>query len=49
MVVKGGIRSDHDTELMGLDLPDMGVHGYNDDNLTGMEHEYVPRRSAPPE
>jgi ammonium transporter, Amt family len=45
MVMKGGIRSDHDTELAGLDVPDMGMHGYNDDNLTGFEHEYVPRRA----
>jgi hypothetical protein len=21
----------------------MGMHGYNDDNLTGFEHEYVPK------
>jgi Amt family ammonium transporter len=47
MVMKGGIRSDHDTELAGLDVPDMGMHGYNDDNLTGFEHEYVPRRARP--
>ena len=45
-VMKGGIRSDRDTELAGLDVPDMGIHGYNDENLTGFEHEYVgPRRS----
>jgi Amt family ammonium transporter len=42
-VMKGGIRSDHDTELEGLDVPDMGMHGYNDENLTGFEHEYVPK------
>jgi Amt family ammonium transporter len=42
-VMKGGIRSDHDTELQGLDGPDMGMHGYNDENLTGFEHEYVPK------
>jgi len=42
-VMKGGIRSDHDTELQGLDVPDMGMHGYNDENLTGFEHEYVPK------
>jgi hypothetical protein len=45
MVMKGGIRSDHDTELAGLDVPDMGMHGYNDENLTGFEHEFVPRRA----
>ena len=44
MVMKGGIRSDRDTELAGLDVPDMGVSGYNDENLTGFEHEYVPKR-----
>jgi ammonia channel protein AmtB len=38
-VMKGGIRSDHDTELQGLDGPDMGMHGYNDENLTG----FVPK------
>lgn len=43
-VMKGGIRSDRDTELAGLDIPDMGVNGYNDENLTGFEHEYTPRR-----
>ena len=42
-VMKGGIRSDRESELAGLDLPDMGVHGYNRDSLTGFEHEYVPR------
>jgi Amt family ammonium transporter len=42
-VMKGGIRSDRDTELQGLDGPDMGMHGYNDENLTGFEHEYVPK------
>ena len=42
-VMKGGIRSDHETELAGLDLPDMGVKGYNDGNLTGFEHEYTPK------
>jgi Amt family ammonium transporter len=42
-VVKGGIRSEHDDELAGLDVPEMGMHGYNDENLTGFEHEYVPR------
>jgi ammonium transporter, Amt family len=46
MVMKGGIRSDRDTELQGLDVPDMGMHGYNDDNLTGFEHEYVPKGKA---
>ena len=49
MVMKGGIRSDHDTELAGLDVPDMGMHGYNDDNLTGFEHEYVPKARGPKE
>ena len=44
MVMKGGIRSDRDTELAGLDVPDMGVSGYNDENLTGFEHEYLPKR-----
>jgi Amt family ammonium transporter len=43
-VMKGGIRSEHDDELAGLDVPDMGMHGYNDDNLTGFEHEYVPKK-----
>jgi Amt family ammonium transporter len=43
-VMKGGIRSDRETELAGLDVPDMGVAGYNDENLTGFEHEYVPKR-----
>jgi Amt family ammonium transporter len=42
-VMKGGIRSDRDTELQGLDGPDMGMHGYNDENLTGFESEYVPK------
>ncbi|HEY5076426.1 MAG TPA: ammonium transporter [Acidimicrobiia bacterium] len=42
-VMKGGIRSDRDDELAGLDVPEMGMHGYNDENLTGFEHEYVPR------
>src|SRR5262249_58613602 len=45
-VVKGGIRSDHDDELAGLDVPEMGIHGYNDDNLTGFEGDYVPRRAG---
>jgi Amt family ammonium transporter len=45
MVMKGGIRSDRESELMGLDGPDMGMHGYNDENLTGFEHEYVARGS----
>jgi len=45
-VMKGGIRSDHDDELAGLDVPDMGMHGYNDDNLTGFEHEYVPKNGS---
>jgi ammonium transporter, Amt family len=45
-VMKGGIRSDRDTELQGLDGPDMGMHGYNDENLTGFEHEYVPKGKA---
>jgi Amt family ammonium transporter len=45
MVMKGGIRSDRDDELAGLDVPEMGMHGYNDENLTGFEHEYVPRGS----
>ena len=22
------------------------MHGYNDENLTGFEHEYVPRRAG---
>ncbi len=48
MVVKGGIRSDHDVELQGLDVPDMGMHGYNDENLTGFEHEYVPKGKKAP-
>lgn len=43
MVMKGGIRSDRESELAGLDVPEMGMHGYNDENLTGFEHEYVPR------
>ena len=29
-ITKGGIRSPHDDELAGLDLPEMGVLGYND-------------------
>ncbi|HEV7526373.1 MAG TPA: hypothetical protein VGP92_15490, partial [Acidimicrobiia bacterium] len=45
LVMKGGIRSSRDDELAGLDVPDMGMHGYNDENLTGFEHEYVPRNS----
>ncbi len=45
LVTEGGIRSDRDSELAGLDVPEMGMHGYNDENLTGFEHEYVPRGS----
>jgi hypothetical protein len=44
-VMKGGIRSDRESELAGLDIPEMGIHGYNDESLTGFEHEYVPRKS----
>ena len=42
-VMKGGIRPTETVELAGLDLPDMGVKGYNDGNLTGFEHEYTPK------
>jgi Amt family ammonium transporter len=34
-VMKGGIRSDEETERGGLDLHDMGVAAYTDDTLTG--------------
>ena len=29
-LTKGGIRSDEETELAGLDVPEMGVEGYPD-------------------
>ncbi|MEI6254960.1 MAG: hypothetical protein WCP30_19375, partial [Mycobacteriaceae bacterium] len=29
-ITKGGIRSPEEDEIMGLDLPEMGVLGYND-------------------
>ena len=41
LLLLGGV-SDHDDELAGLDVAEMGMHGYNDENLTGFEHEYVP-------
>ncbi len=28
-LTKGGIRSNADEEIAGLDIPEMGVHGYN--------------------
>jgi Amt family ammonium transporter len=29
-LTKGGIRSEHDDEVNGLDMPEMGVHAYVD-------------------
>jgi len=43
LLLLGGV-SDHDDELAGLDVAEMGMHGYNDENLTGFEHEYVAGR-----
>lgn len=47
-VTKGGIRSSREDELMGLDLPEMGVLAYNDADGPGDDSEYTPVTTAQP-
>ena len=42
--MKGGIRSDHDDEVAGLDLPEMGVKAYPD--FVGTQDSYADERET---
>ncbi|HEX5615149.1 MAG TPA: ammonium transporter [Acidimicrobiia bacterium] len=45
-LTEGGIRSDHDDELTGLDLPEMGVLAYPDDATGAHDGAATPTRAG---